>query len=61
MEANWALQVPHTVVVLICRVVGAHLVKAVSARELLDLLLLHAEAAHALLALDAEVHLVANE
>ena len=61
LVADWALQVAHTVVVLICGIVGAHLVETVPAGELLDLFLLHAVAAHTLLALDAKVHLVTYE
>ena len=52
---------PHAVVVLVGRIVGADLVETVTTSELLDLLLLHTEATHSFLALDAEIHLVADE
>ena len=61
LVADGALQVAHAVIVLIGGVVGADLVEAMPASELLDLFLLHAEATHALLALNAKVHLVADE
>ena len=51
----------HAVIVLVGRVVCAHLVEAVTACELFDFLFLHAVAAHSFLALDAEVHLIADE
>ena len=52
---------PHAVVVLICRVIRANLIKTVTASEFLYFFFLHAESTHALLAGDAEVHLIADE
>lgn len=52
---------PHTVIVLIGRVVSVNLIEAMPTSELLNLLFLHAESAHTFLALNAEVHFVSNE
>ena len=51
----------HAVVVLIRGIVRVHLLKTVSACELLDFLLRHAKSAHGLHARVAHVHLITDE
>ena len=61
LEANGALKMAHAEVVLVSGIVGANLIEAVPAVELLDLLFLHAVAAHGLFTVVAEVHLITDE
>ena len=61
MEADRALQMAHAVIVLICGIIRADLIETMAASKFLDLFFLHAVAAHALLALNAEVHFVTDK
>ena len=61
LKADGALEMAHAEIILICRVVCRHLVKAMSACEFLYFFFGHTETTHALLAISAKVHLFTDK